>query len=36
MTVICKKCGEIYALVWRNDVDMREGEIESCKECVNE
>jgi hypothetical protein len=33
MTVICKKCGEIYALVWRNDVDMRDGTIKKCKNC---
>lgn len=36
MTVICKKCGEIYALVWRKNVDYRDGEIEECRECKNE
>ena len=35
MTVVCE-CGEKYALVYRNDVDMREGTIKKCKVCKND
>ena len=29
---VCE-CGEIFSLVYRNDVAMREGTIKKCKEC---
>ena len=36
MAVVCKNCGETYALAYRNDMYFYDGTIENCKGCKNE